>query len=66
MASVSSTTRPNRENIRVENEEDINHLLEEVWDFYPDENFHKIFSKEAIQGMQDVIDMSKEEIRELK
>ena len=36
-----------REKIWAENQEDIKHLLEEVWDFDPEETFCKIFSKQA-------------------
>ena len=45
-ASVS-----NREKRRTENKEDIEHLLEEIQDFNPDETFYKIFSREAKKGI---------------
>ena len=63
---MAPTTRSNKYKRRLENKEHIKNLLEEVWDFDPDENFSKIFSREAKKGIQDVIDMSKEELRELK
>ena len=66
MAPISSTSRSSRENRRAENQEDIKHLLKEVWYFDLDETFCKIFSIEAKKGIQDVIDMSKEDLREIK
>ena len=66
MAPVSSAIRSNREKRRAENQEDIKHLLGGVWDFDPDETFHKIFSRESKKGVQEVIDISKEELKELR
>ena len=63
---MAPTTRSNRDKRRAENQEDINHLLEEVWGLDPEETFYKIFSRESKKGIQDVIEMSKEDLRELK
>ena len=62
---MSPVTRSNRDKRSAENQEDIKHILEEVWDFDPDETFYKIFSRESKKGAQSVIDMSKEELKDL-
>ena len=41
---MTPTTTSNRDNRREENQEAIKNILEEAWDFDPDENFYKIFS----------------------
>ena len=63
---MDPATRSNIQKRRTETQEDIKHLLEEIQDFDPDETFYKIFSREAKKGIQDVIDMSKDELKELK
>ena len=55
--------RSKREKRRVETKEDIRHLLEEIYDFDPEETFYKIFSKQAIKGIQDSMNLSKEELK---
>ena len=57
--------RPKREKRREETKEDIKNLLREVWDFDPEETFYKIFSRQASKGIQDAIDLSKEELKDL-
>ena len=63
---MAPVTRSNREKRRTEIQEEIKHLLEEAWDFNPDETFHKIFFREAKKGIQEVVDMSKKELKEFK
>ena len=57
--------RHNREKRRSKTKEDIKNLIEEVWGFGLDETFYKIFSRQASKGTQDVIDLTKEELKEL-
>ena len=57
--------RSKREKRREETKEDINHVLEEVWDFDPEENFYKIFPRKERKGIQDATDLSKEELKDL-
>ena len=66
MDPVSYATSSNREKRREVNEEDIKHLLAEVWDFDPDKYFYKMLSRESKKGVQDVTDVSKEELKEEK
>ena len=62
---MASRTRSKREKRRAETKEDIKHLLEEVWDFRPEENFYKIFSRVATKGIQDAINLNKEQLENL-
>ena len=50
---------------RTETKECIKNLLEEVLDFDPEETFYKTFSRQASKGIQDSIDLFKEELKEL-
>ena len=54
--------RSKREKRRSETKEDIEHLLEEIFDFGPDKTFYKIFSRQASHGSQRITSMSKEEL----
>ena len=58
-------TRFKREKPRMENKEDIKYLLEEIWDFQPDKTFYKIFSRHASKGIQDVVNQTKDELKNL-
>ena len=62
---MDPATRSNREKKRIDNQEEIKHLLEEIWYFYLDETFYKILSREAKKVIQDIIDMTKEGLKEL-
>ena len=58
--------RSKREKRRVENKEDIKNLLEEIWDFFPEESFYEIFTKAASKGIQDILNLPKDDLRALK
>ena len=58
--------RSKREKKRVETKEDIKHLFEKVWDYDPDRTFYKIFVREAREGIQHVIDISKKGLKDLE
>jgi hypothetical protein len=58
-------TRSKREKRRVENKEDIKHFLEEVLDLLPDETFYKKFSRDASKEIQDVLNQTKDELKNL-
>ena len=62
---MASGTRSKRKKRRVENKEDIKHLQEEVWDFLPDQTFYKIFCRDASKGIQDVLNLTKDELKTL-
>ena len=63
---MASGTRSRREKRRADTKEYIKHLQEEVWDFQPEENFYKIFSRAATKGIQDAIDLTKEQLENLE
>ena len=65
MSLVVSRTGNNKEKRRAFNQEDIKHILEEVWDFDLDETFCKIFSIESRLGVYDVLFLSKDYFHEL-
>ena len=46
-------------------QEDIIHLLEEVWDYSPEDTFYKIFKREARKGINYIINLEKEDLKEL-
>ena len=62
---MASATRSKREKRRVENKEDIKHFLEEVLDLLPDETFYKKFSRDASKEIQDVLNQTKDELKNL-
>ena len=66
--SPSSGTRSKskREVHKENNKEDVKHILEEVWDFSPEECFYKIFKRETSKGIQDILDLSKDDLRALE
>ena len=66
IAPIFSATRSNREKRRVENQEDIKHLLEEVSDYETDETFYKIFSRQASEGIPTILNTTREELVNLK
>ena len=55
-----------REKRRADIKEDIKHILEEVWDIFPEEPFYKIFTKEASRGISRALKFSKDDLRSLK
>ena len=57
--------RSKREKRRAEIQEDTKHLLEEVQDFDSEETLCKISTRQARNGIQDAIDLSKEELKDL-
>ena len=63
---MAHVARSNREKRRAENQEDIKHLLEEIWDYDPDNTFYKIFSREANTGILCIINRPKEDFMNLK
>ena len=66
---MASKTKPSsltsRENRRKANEEDVKHVLEELWDFKPDDIFHKIVSREAKRGMITIFYLTRDELLNL-
>ena len=47
---------------REQNKEDVAHLLEEVWCIELEETFYNIFNKLAIRGIDNVVELSKEDL----
>ena len=62
---MASGTRSKREKRRAETKEDIKHLLEEVCDFSPEDDFYTIFSRAVTIGIQDAINLTKEQLENL-
>ena len=59
------SSQNNREWTRTSNKEDVKHAHDELWDFNPDANFHKIFSRESDKGIQGVLDLIKEDLEKI-
>ena len=53
------SSQNNREWTRTANKEKAKHAHDEIWDFNPDTNFHKMFSRESDKGIQGVLDLNK-------
>ena len=66
---MAPATKPSsltsRENRRKANEEDIKHVLEELWDFKPEDIFYKIVSREARKGIGGFFYLTKDELLSL-
>ena len=45
--------------------EDIKHLLEDVWDYDPEDTFYKTFKKEARKGINMIVNLEKEDLEKL-
>ena len=54
-----------RSEIKASVKEDINHVLEEMWDAEEEEPFFKIFTRECKKGMQKVLRCSETELQDL-
>ena len=52
----------NREQRRIANIEDINHVLEQLWDHKLDELFHKMISRKAETGIKGLFTMTIDEL----
>ena len=46
-------------------QEDIKHLLEEVWNYEPEDIFYKIFKREASKGINMIVNLEKEDLEKL-
>ena len=46
-------------------QEDIKHLLEEVWDYSPEDTFYKIFKREVRKGINMIVNLEKEDLEKL-
>ena len=46
-------------------QEDIKHLLEEVWDYGPKDTFYKIFKREARKGINIIVILEKEDLEKI-
>ena len=66
MVPATNLRSSKREKRRADIKEDVKHLLEEVWDFFPEESFYKIFTKYSLKGMSDIINLPKEDLKLLK
>ena len=66
---MGSKTKPSsatsRENRRKANEKDTKHVLEELWDFKPEDIFYKIVSREAKKGIGEFFYLTKDELLSL-
>ena len=56
--NMASGTRKKR---RDENQENVKHVLDEIWDSDPDDILCKIFSRDARGGIKSTMNLSKED-----
>ena len=63
---MDPVTSSNRQKRRLEKQEDIKNLLEEIWWYHPDETFCEIFSRQDKNGIPHITNRSKEELENLK
>ena len=66
MAPATNLRSSKREKRRVDIKEDIKHILEELWDVFPEEPFYKIFTKEAQKWISHALTIPKDELKGLK
>ena len=59
------SSQTNRKMRQIANAEDVKHVLEKLWNFDPDETFHKTFSREDGKGAQGVLYFTKEDLEKL-
>ena len=62
---MASATRSNKAERAQATQEDAKHLLEEVWDYDPQDTFYKIFKREARKGMNVIVNLEKKDLEEL-
>ena len=62
---MATELRSKREKRRTKTKEDIKNILEEIWDFDPEEHFYKMLSRQYRRDIQDAINMIKEDRKEL-
>ena len=66
MAPATNLRPSKREKRRADIKEDIKHILEEVWDVFPEEPFYKIFSVAAQKGISHALKLPNDELKGLK
>ena len=62
---MASATRSKKAERAQAIQEDIKHLLEEVWDYDPQDTFYKIFKREARKGALIIINLEKEDLEKI-
>ena len=59
---MAPETRNKRAERALATQEDIKHLLEEVWNYAPQDTFYKIFKKEANKGINIIVNLEKDDL----
>lgn len=62
---MASATRSKKVERAQAIQEDIKHLLEEVWNYYPQDAFYKIFKREAKKGINMIVNLEKDDLEKL-
>ena len=62
---MASTTRSKKAERTQATQEDIKHLLEEVWDCDTQDTFYKTFAREAKKGTNLIVNLEKKDLEEL-
>ena len=66
LGRMAPELRSKTEKKRAETKEDVEHLLEEIFDFRPDKTFYKIFARQTSHGIQHITIRSKEDLEKLE